>query len=108
TESGSVPRLAEAPEWARIAGTVDGGSIRLDTGTNLEHRRTLDMRQGVLWRYWRHADEEGRITLVRGMRLASLADRHLLYQSITVTPENYSAVMHVEAESLSRSVPVPT
>ena len=63
------------------------GSIRVAT---LEHRRMLDMRQGILWREWRHQDGAGRITGLRELRLASLADRHLLVQSVTLTAENYS------------------
>jgi trehalose/maltose hydrolase-like predicted phosphorylase len=108
TEAGSVPRLAEAQEWARIAGTMDGRVIRLDSGTTLEHRRSLDMHQGILWRHWRHCDDMGRVTTIRGLRLASLADRHLLLQSITITPENYSGALTIEAEALSRSVPMRT
>jgi kojibiose phosphorylase len=55
------------------------------------------MRQGILWREWRHHDETGRITRVRALRLASLADRHLLVQCVTVTPENYSGRLSIDA-----------
>ena len=55
----------------------------------LEHRRTLDLRQGVLWREWRHQDSGGRITRVTLPSARVLADRHVLLQSVVVTAENY-------------------
>jgi trehalose/maltose hydrolase-like predicted phosphorylase len=50
------------------------------------------MRQGILWREWRHQDESGRITRLRALRLASMADRHLLVQCVTIMPENFSGL----------------
>ena len=90
SEAGTVPSLTPTADWTRLSGTIDGQPLRLDRGQNLEHRRILDMRHGILWREWRHQDEAGRITRLRALRLASLADRHLLVQCVTITPENYS------------------
>ena len=75
-------------DWTRLSVTIDGHPLRLDQGRNLEHRRILDMRQGILWREWRHQDEAGRITRLRELRFVSLADRHLLVQCVTITAEN--------------------
>ena len=50
-----------------------------------------------LWREWRHQDDAGRITRLRALRLASLADRHLLVQCVTITPENYSGTVSIDA-----------
>ena len=50
----------------------------------------LDLRQGVLWREWRQQDPSGRITRLSYLQLASLADRHVLLQSVAVTAENYA------------------
>jgi kojibiose phosphorylase len=61
-----------------------------------EHRRVLDMRQGVFWREWRHRDPNGRITNLIAFRFASLADRKLLVHSVFFTPENYSGKVRVE------------
>lgn len=93
---GSRPSLAVLPDWARISISIEGRPLRLDDGTILEHRRTLDMRQAVLWRTWRHQDAAGRITTVRGLRLASQADRRLLAQSVVFTPENYTATASLD------------
>ncbi|MBS1151905.1 MAG: Maltose phosphorylase, partial [Myxococcaceae bacterium] len=94
--AGAVPELASLPDWARIAGTIEKLPLRLFGTSPLEHRRVLDLRQGVLWRDWRHQDQSGRITHVRGLRLASLADRHLILQSVELTAENYTGQLEVE------------
>jgi len=97
SEAGVVPGLAPSADWTRLYAAIDGQPLRLDRGQNLEHRRILDMRQGILWRAWRHLDDAGRITRVQALRLASLADRHLLVQCVTITPENYSERVFIDA-----------
>jgi trehalose/maltose hydrolase-like predicted phosphorylase len=104
----SGPTLARAPDWAQLVIDVNGNPLRLDDGDALQHRRVLDMRQAIIWRQWRHRDRAGRITHVQGMRFASLADRQLLVQSVTITPENYSGLIAIEARALSRSIRMRT
>lgn len=70
SEAGSVPELAPMADWTRLYATIDGRQLRLDRGDSLEHRRILDMQQGILRREWRHRDEAGRITRLRALRLA--------------------------------------
>jgi kojibiose phosphorylase len=98
-EPGSVPALAPSADWSRLSITVEGHPLRLDRGQRLDHRRILDLRQGMLWREWRHQDADGRITRLRELRFASLADRHLLVQSVTLTAENYSGRVTVDAST---------
>ena len=101
TEPGSaIPALARAPDWPQLTIRVNGSAFRLESGEPLEHRRFLDLRHGILWRQWRHRDSSGRITSICEMRLASMADRHLLVQSILLTPENYSGKVQVTATAL--------
>ena len=95
-QPGLTPRLASLPDWANLSLTIEGVALRLDSGRILEHRRIADFKQGLLWREWRHADAAGRITSLRGFRLASIADRRLLLQSVTLTPENYSGGLRVD------------
>jgi trehalose/maltose hydrolase-like predicted phosphorylase len=83
------PALAVLPDWPRLTIIVDGETLSMASGQVLEHRRMLDLRQGVLWREWRQQNPSGRITRVRLLRLASLADRHVLLQSVAVTAQNY-------------------
>ena len=94
--AGSVPALVTAPDWMCVRATIDGEEVRLERGVALLHRRVLDLRQGILWRQWRHRDPSGRVSLIRGLRLASLADRHVLLQSIDFTPESYRGHLSVE------------
>ncbi len=93
---GSVPALFVLPDWAGIRAWILGQPLSMDQGAMLEHRRILDLRRGLLWREWRHRDPNGRITRVVGFRFASLADRHLLAQSVVFTPENYSGEVRLE------------
>jgi trehalose/maltose hydrolase-like predicted phosphorylase len=84
------PRLAVLPQWLHVEVRVEGRRLSLDAGRVLAHRRRLDLRQGVLWREWRQLDPSGRITRLTSLQLASLADRHLLLQSVAITAENYA------------------
>ncbi|HVE41214.1 MAG TPA: glycosyl hydrolase family 65 protein [Planctomycetota bacterium] len=93
----SVPELAVAPNWIEVHLKSPDGPLNLATGTTLEHARTLDLRQGILWRDWLHRDASGRETRIRTLRFASLADRHVLVQSVAVTPMNYSGRLDLAA-----------
>lgn len=96
-EPGPTPALAVLPDWSALTITVEGAPLRLSEGRMLSQRRVLDLFQGVLWRDWRHEDPAGRITRLSELRLASLADRALLFQSLAFTPENYSGVVRLTA-----------
>ncbi len=93
---GGVPQLAFAPDWMQLRVYLGGQAMTLEHSKSLSHRRVLDMRQGVLWREWRFEDGAGRISRLLGFRLASMADRHLLLQSLEFIPENYSGRVHFE------------
>lgn len=60
------------------------------------HRRTLDLRRGVLESRILF-EGSGRRTTVTTHRCASLADMHLLLQEIVVQPENHSGTMEFDA-----------
>jgi Glycosyl hydrolase family 65, N-terminal domain len=83
-------RLAVFPHWLHVEVMVEDQWLSVEAGPVLAHRRGLDLRQGVLWREWRQRDPSGRITQLTYLQLASLADRHLLLQSVAVTAENYA------------------
>jgi kojibiose phosphorylase len=84
------PRLAVLPPWLHVEVTVEDQPLSLGAGRVLDHRRVLDLYQGVLWREWRQQDPSGRITRLTYLQLASLADRHVVFQSVAVTAENYA------------------
>jgi len=96
-QRGSVPELAVAPNWIEVHLRGPEGPVTLTSGTTLEHARFLDLRQGIVWRDWLHRDASGRETRIRTLRLASLADRHVLVQSVAVTPLNYSGRLDLAA-----------
>lgn len=83
------PGLAQGPDWMSVRGYIAGRELRLEGSRTTLHRRTLDLRQGLLWREWHHEDDAGRITHILSLRLASLADRHILAQFV-----DYRAVNH--------------
>jgi kojibiose phosphorylase len=95
-KEGEIEELVVAPDWLHTRIHVEGDELRFDKGRILEHRRTLDMKKGILRREWRHHDERGRITLVKFLRFASLADPHALVLKISVSPENYQGEIRVE------------
>jgi len=94
---GSVPQLMVLPDWTGVRIWINHQPLSMQYGEVLEHRRILDLRRGILWREWRHRDPDGRITRIIAFRFASLADRHLLVHSVTLTPENYSSVVRFES-----------
>jgi trehalose/maltose hydrolase-like predicted phosphorylase len=87
------PRLAVFPDWLHVEVTVEDQRLSLEAGRILTHQRRLDLRQGVLWREWRQQDPSGRITRLTYLQLASLADRHVLLQSVAITAENYAGTI---------------
>jgi trehalose/maltose hydrolase-like predicted phosphorylase len=96
-EPGAVPALMKVPDWTNLRVILEGQELSLEDRGTLTHRRVLDLRQGMLWREWRHRDPAGRITHLRFLRLASLADRHVLLQSTLLIAENYSGRVFFES-----------
>jgi kojibiose phosphorylase len=87
--------LVVAPDWSRLRLEVDGAPLTLDTAEVLGHRRTLDLRRGLLVREWR-LRSGGRTTRLRSLRFASLDDRHLLGQALELVAEDWSGPVTVE------------
>ncbi len=95
-----IADLVRLPDWARVTLHVEDTEVRVDGAPAahvIEHRRVLDMEQGLLFRDLVHRDPAGRVTRVREVRLVSLADRSVLAQSIVLTSENYGGVVRVDA-----------
>ena len=87
---GSVPTPAVLPDWRHLAPVIEGTPLSLRSGRLLAQRRTLDMRQGMIWRDWRHEDPAGRVTRFQECRLASGDDRRLMLQSVALTAETWA------------------
>ena len=97
-----TPTITRLPDWSHLEIVVDGERLSFDTGRVLGHRRLLDWRRGLEWREWRHEDADGGIARVVFVRFASLAERHLLVQSVHVTAENRARTIDLVAR-LARS-----
>ena len=100
-----IPTIARLPDWSRLEVFIDGRQVSFDVGRVIEHRRVLDLRHGLLWREWRQQDASGGTTRLLYLRFASLVDRHVLVQSVTITneaPERTLAVVAREARSIDR------
>jgi kojibiose phosphorylase len=71
-------QLVCGPEWTRLRLRVGARRLHLEWGEILELRRILDLRQGVLFRFWRQRLPSGLEVDFRSARFASLADRSIL------------------------------
>ncbi|HEX2272618.1 MAG TPA: glycosyl hydrolase family 65 protein [Acidimicrobiales bacterium] len=72
------PELIPGPEWTHLRPRVAGQPVDLADGETIEHRRTLDLRQGILFRRWRQRLPSGEEWSFRSARFASLAERDIL------------------------------
>ena len=77
-----------APDWTGLRLKAWGSVVNLSNGELLEHERVLDMRHGVVYRYWRQRLRNGHTVRVRTARFASLADRQILAVRAEATPED--------------------
>jgi trehalose/maltose hydrolase-like predicted phosphorylase len=93
----SLPELVAVPGWTLLAQRIGSDWLAVENLAVDEHRRILDMRQGIFRRFFRFSDRQGRTTLVRFLRIASLADRHVLLQSSLCTPENYGGPLAIRS-----------
>ncbi|MBI3951004.1 MAG: glycoside hydrolase family 65 protein [Acidobacteria bacterium] len=96
-ETNNLPELVVAPNWLVVRVWIEDELLSLGAGEIIEHRRILDMRQGVLAREWLHRDPNGRVTRFASLRFASLADCHALGLRVLITPENYAGHIRVES-----------
>jgi trehalose/maltose hydrolase-like predicted phosphorylase len=95
------PELARGPEWTRLDPQAGGVSVDLDVGETIEHRRVLDLRQGILFREWRQRLRSGREWSFRSARFASLADRQIMALSAEATCDGATT-------SLGGAIPPPS
>jgi trehalose/maltose hydrolase-like predicted phosphorylase len=87
-----VPALLRGPDWLRFDLVAAGERLALERGEMLAHRRTLDLRRGVLIGEWRQRDSAGRIVRLRTLRFASLSQRSLAVQIAQIEVEQPTPV----------------
>lgn len=92
-----VINLVNAPDWLAFSVQVDGMHLDMQSCKVVAHRRSLDMRQGALWRSTTFEDGQGRRTKIETLRFASFHDQHLCALRVEITPENHNAPIIVES-----------
>ena len=93
----TVVDLVNAPDWLPFSVWVEGEQLSMHSCEVLAHERILDIKNGLLYRYTRFKDRDGRITGYESVRYASFSDPHLCEMRIHITPENYSGTVMVES-----------
>lgn len=83
-----VRQPVPAPDWLCLRLSVDGMPLTLANGEIVEHRRTLDMRQGLVLREWCQRERGGRTVRVRSARFASLDDRSVMAERAEASLED--------------------
>lgn len=89
--------LQNLPDPLFVKVRLNGIPFRLWDGKLLHYKRTLDLKSGVLHRSVRWDDGTGRITSLSFRRFCSMAERHLIAQEVTITPENWSGEVSLES-----------
>ncbi|WP_437733130.1 glycoside hydrolase family 65 protein [Sorangium sp. So ce1335] len=92
-----VPELVIAPDWGRLSVVIEGEPFSVETSRVLHHRRELDMRRGVLLRDCLRCGEGGHVARLHTLHAASLADRHVLMEAVSVAPLNFTGTIRVDA-----------
>ena len=92
----AVIDLVNAPNWLPLRIWVDGERLTPQRSKILEYCRILDMKKGLLYRFTRFEDSQGRQTRYESIRFASFNNQHLCGINAAVTPENYTATITVE------------
>ncbi len=83
--------IVNLPCWLGLGINVDGFPVDLRKGTMLEYRRTLDMKQGILFTHMVWRDAGMHTTRFELARLVHQADKHVALQWGSMTPLDYSA-----------------
>jgi trehalose/maltose hydrolase-like predicted phosphorylase len=92
-----VPGLVPAPEWLRLRIWVNDQLLLLRSGELQAHRRTLDLRRGLLLTDWVQRQPAGHLVRIQTLRAVSLADRALAVQLLRLTIEGEPARVRLEA-----------
>jgi trehalose/maltose hydrolase-like predicted phosphorylase len=90
--------LVNVPNWLSLTFRAQGGDwLDLSRMQVLGLRQELDLRRGVLTRFLRVQDRQGRTTRVTQRRFVSMADPHLAGLETTVVAENWSGRLEVRS-----------
>lgn len=91
----SLPERVAMPGWTLLSQSIGSRPLAVENLSVIEPRRILDMRQGMFRREFCFGDEAGHIMHIRFLRLASIAQRHILLQSSLFVSETYSGPLEI-------------
>lgn len=90
-------RIAAAALPHELRLQLDGVAVDLRRGEVLEHRRTLAMEEGILYRHLRWRSPDGRVLCMDSRRLVSLVDRQLVLMEYRFSLEQGSGILSIES-----------
>ncbi|HYO18086.1 MAG TPA: hypothetical protein VES02_05395, partial [Dermatophilaceae bacterium] len=88
--------MVNLPNWLPVTIAIDGGDwLDLARVEVLTQRQELDLRRGILTRWIRFRDSQGRLTGLTQQRFVHMARAHLAGLETTVIPENWSGTLRI-------------
>lgn len=87
----AVVDLVNVTDWLDFEISVGGVALDVQSCTVVEHERSLDLAQGLLWRRTVFEDAVGRQTRLESIRFASMAERELCALRVEITALNHGA-----------------
>jgi trehalose/maltose hydrolase-like predicted phosphorylase len=88
--------MVNLPNWLPVTIALDGGDwLDLEQVEVLTQRQELDLRRGVLSRWLRFRDAQGRLTGLTQRRFVHMARAHLAGLETTVIAENWSGLLRI-------------
>ena len=88
--------MVNLPNWLPVSIAVDGGDwLDLAQVEVLTQRQELDLRCGLLTRWLRFRDAQGRLTGLTQRRFVHMARAHLAGLETKVTAENWSGLLRI-------------
>ena len=90
--------LVNVPNWLPLTFRLENGNwFDLQQVNLLDFRQELDLRRGVLSRFVRFSDEQGRRVRLAQRRFVHMADPHLAGLETTIVAENWSGNLYIRS-----------
>ena len=90
--------LVNLPNWLPLRCRIDGGAWLAPGSAEIsKYRQTLDLREGLLTRWYAFRDGNGRRTAFRERRLVHMREPHLAAIELEVTAENWSGTLELQS-----------
>lgn len=87
--------IVDLPCWLGVGANMDGFNFDLRRGKILEYRRTLDMKQGLLFTHIVYRDAGMHTTRWESVRLMHMKHKHLAIEWGTIKPLDYSGTVQM-------------